>query len=109
MPFGLWKGKDDHQSGDCDHGSVQPPEVAPADSLGHGSGNDWTDHEGAHVPDPVEGVPETTIMEEENVCDNGWLDTFSRTGTNTVKTVTGSALFDEEEHKEGVERTRKRP
>jgi len=48
-------------------------------------------------------------MEEENVCDNGWLDTFSRTGTNTVKTVTGSALFDEEEHKEGVERTRKRP
>jgi len=89
VPLGLWEEEDDHEGGDCDHGGVKPPEVAPADGLGHGSGDDWTDHEGAHVPNPVKGVPETTVVKEENVGDNGWLDGFGRACTNTVETVQG--------------------
>jgi len=87
VPHGLGVAEDDEQSRDSDDGKVEPPEVAPADGLGHDTGDDGGDHERAHVPDPVESVPETTVVKEKHVGDDGRLKALGWTSTNTVEAV----------------------
>ena len=55
--------------------------------LGHGTCDNWGDHERSHVDDPVEGVPFATVVEEENIGDNSWLNGFGRTSANAVDTI----------------------
>ena len=54
---------------------------------GHWARDDRTDHEGAHVYDPVESVPFATIVEEEDICDDCRLNGFRRTGAEAIESA----------------------
>jgi hypothetical protein len=43
MPFGLGKEENEQDENDGEHANVEPPEVSPADVIGHGSGDNWAD------------------------------------------------------------------
>ena len=34
-------------------------------------------HQRARINNPVQGIPRATIMEEENICNDCWLEDFS--------------------------------
>lgn len=85
VPPRLWKAKDDEDERDEDHGDVEPPEALPAGGRGHGAVDDWSNHEGAHVCSPVDCIPESTIVQEKDVGNDGRLDGFCRAGTDTVE------------------------
>lgn len=51
----------------------------------HGTGDDRTDHQTAHVEDPVERVPETTVMQEEDVRNDSRLDGLCWASANAVE------------------------
>ena len=86
FPFRFWEHKENHEERGTYQGDIKPPKVSPAHMSGHCSGDDWCDHEGTHVNDPVEGVPFASVVEEENVCNNSWLNGFCRTSADSVQT-----------------------
>lgn len=85
VPLCFGKHERDHEERKSGQRHVEPPEVAPANMGSHSTGNDWSYHERSHVDDPVEGVPFPTIVEEEDVGNNSWLNALGRTGTETVE------------------------
>lgn len=51
----------------------------------HSSRDDRPHHQAAHVEHPVQRVPETTIMQEENISNNRRLDRLRRSSSNAIE------------------------
>lgn len=52
---------------------------------GHAARDNRSDHQTAHVKHPVQGVPETTIMQEEDIRDHGRLNRLRRSSSNAIE------------------------
>ena len=85
MPLSFWEKEDDHEEGQGNNTDIQPPEGSPSNVNGHRSRDNGTNHERAHVDDPVKGVPLATIVKKEDVGNNGRLNRFSGTGTESIE------------------------
>lgn len=71
---GLGEGEDNQDRGKGDNSDIEPPEWAPSHGLSHGTSNDRSNHERTHVRSPIDGVPETTVVQKENVGNNSGLN-----------------------------------
>ena len=85
MPLRFREHEDNHGERESNQRHVEPPEITPAHVSCHGTRNDWCDHERSHVDHPVECVPLATVVEEENIGNDGGLDSFGGTGADTIK------------------------
>lgn len=93
MPLCLGEHEDNHDEGKAQQRGVEPPEVSPADMSRHGTRDDGSYHERTHVHNPVQCVPLSTVVQEENIGNDCRLDRLCRTSANAVQTTDLSDFY----------------
>lgn len=87
MPFGLGEEEDQGDGVEGEDGDVEPPEGAPTDSLRHGTGDDGAYHQGAEVGDEVTCIVLATVVQEEQVGNDGRADGLRGSCTESIETI----------------------
>lgn len=85
VPFRLWVRTGDQDNCCAQKSDVEPPEATKAYSLCHWTGNNRRDHEGAHIGDPIGRNPFATVIQEEEVSDDSWLDCLCWTSAKAIE------------------------
>jgi hypothetical protein len=92
-------GKKEEQAneGSAEHGHVEPPEVAPARVECHWAGDDGanlsrlancldlslaTYHQRTEISGEIESVVRSSLVQEHNVCNDGWLSRLQIVSVN---------------------------
>lgn len=76
--------EENHEERETKKSGIEPPEVTPTHMVGHRARDNGSDHQRAHVEDPVESVPFSSVVQEKDVCNDGWLNGFGWSCTYAI-------------------------